>query len=520
MKAQKTVLCILLGALILNVFTIVTVQVRAIEASNLQSLAETRDGATLKLDVLKNSYMEKGVKKTAEGFKGMAYSDDGPYYGGGNIATNEFLQENLMGMVALLNDFRARGSAESDGWAQRDVWGKIKPLVPTQVKGVSHSTHHKDDLALRKYSIDQFMFLEFVSTGFIQSDNTEMNMLLKRVYNNLNIFEATVNEFNSATHGAYWTCVQEEQYFASLTDSDELFPLNNFYPLTNTSLWAAAGLCNFILSQLGSQDDASFKYSTNGLLKAMEAMSYAESFGWEPSIGLYYETQNDFKSGNGVFYASTQIAGILAYARLYQVTGRQIYLDKANVLINSIINVFGDVGQGGIYTRATYENGKTERAEVKSAFDNALFAYALTQLAIATGSEAVNFKEYILGRPVNQYAELAISIINFMNIYMWKVSPSGSMEGYVELVNFQGDAVETTDFVNSTRFIKSNMLAMYVLSEIVYLSRDWVNWYQTYVIITFSALAVLIFVTVLIKRRGSEGTRLSRLTKGLLADEE
>ena len=96
-------------------------------------------------------------------------------------------------------------------------------------------------------------------------------------------------------------------------------------------------------------------------------------------------------------------------------------------------------------------------------------AYALFQLAIATGASDMNFEQFVLGKPDNQYEDLAMSVMAFMNNYLWLVNP-GVVQGYGEYFDLNLTSF-TPIMYNSTfsniRLATTNLLAYYNLAGTV-----------------------------------------------------
>jgi len=519
MKSIKTSVSLLLAIFFLNSIVLPSIFAQAITAANNENMANTIEGAQEKVDTLKTKYLQNGVKKTNAPFKGVAIDDVGPIYRYQQWQQDgTLLEENIIGMTALLKDFQATGNTISGDWAQIDVWKAISSYVPSQPKkGVARSDYY-NTLDKRKYGIDQFIFLEYVSESFMLSKNPEMNSKMESLYLGLDVFNANVTYNNQSISGAYWSILDYDKPLV-IYDAAEPFYDNYIYPLTNTSLWAAAGLAHFAYTRIGTESDSYSKTSLNATLKAEEAFTYAEITAWDPFYGLY-EEKPIYAPGNGsiAYLVDTQIVALLACARLYQLTGKSMYLTKADLLIGNIIKYYGDAGRGGIFHAIKYG---MRFGDLKLGYDNAFFAYALTQLGIATGAEEVELRGFINGRPKNQYMDLAFSFINFMNNYMWKVTPGNQIEGYVEYIDHLGNTVSfETFYTNSTKFISTNMLALFVLANIIYQNRSWFEWYETYTIIVAVALGIILFVTIIVKIRSSEGNRVSRVVKGLMEDED
>jgi len=290
-------------------------------------------------------------------------------------------------------------------------------------------------------------------------------------------------------------------------------PADNKYPLANTSLWAAAGLASYAM-MIKNTDDGVLYYEP-ALQEAELAMAYADLAEWNSTFGVY--TENFQGESPRPILANTQIVALLACARLYQATGKSSYLAKADTIINSLNRYFFVSGTGGVKQKL----GSTFESAVYRGYDNALLAYALFQLGVATGSSVKNVKEYILGRPTNEYTNMGLDVMTFMNNYMWKKT-GGDMAGYVEWVNMTMDSETDGAYSSYTnvRLSTTNMLTLYCLGETIVQTQAWYQYYQDYLIYTAIALGVILFVAILVQRRSSEGTKLPKVVKGLLGGED
>ena len=191
-------------------------------------------------------------------------------------------------------------------------------------------------------------------------------------------------------------------------------------------------------------------------------MAFADTYMWDPFLGLYWESPNI-----GYISANTQIVGLLACARLYEATGDQAYLIKANTILDSIMKYFWIPSFGGV--QQLYDPLSDFANGVITGYDNALLAYALFQLAIATGASDMNFEQFVLGKPDNQYEDLAMSVMAFMNNYLWLVNP-GVVQGYgkyfdLNLTSFTPIMYNST--FSNIRLATTNLLACYNLAETV-----------------------------------------------------
>jgi hypothetical protein len=221
------------------------------------------------------------------------------------------------------------------------------------------------------------------------------------------------------------------------------------------------------------------------------------------------------------FSANTQIVGLLACARLYQATGDSIYLTKANAIIQALLNYFWSPSFGGVQDYYSVLGGPSGTFQ---GYDNALLIYALLQLGAATGADDVNFKDFLLGKPDNQYMDLAWSVEAFMNNYLWKVSPGHDVMGYAEWLNSTADvytpSLYSADSYVNVRLATTNFLMYYNLVETRIQSEPWYTYYQTFLIYVGVGVGVLLFIIILVTHRRGQGTKLPKVVKGLLGGED
>lgn len=479
---------------------------------------ESNAGALSRMQSIVTYFLEKGVKKNpTEALKGAGYSDNAEFsYGLSDEAGTEILPENVMAMAALVNDYEVTENAQSLNYGTADVWENVKEILyDVNLKTVYHSKNMKgDDLGNRRFATDQFMFLEFVGQTQLTVKDPTMATKLGDLYLKTFWFEANVTSKNLAPKGAYWT--QMEGITIKVEDTTyrpfNRHPSDNTYPLTNSSLWAAIGYSTFAQTLLGTTEDQQYKTSDQAIQRAETAFAYCDLYAWDATDGLYYEVAMD--KGRGA-YANTQVVALLACARLYQVTGKDLYLIKADTILNSIMKNYFVAGFGGI--RDGQQN------QYFRGYDNALFAYALIALGKATGSGQMSLTEYFsFNRAHNKYISAALTVMNFMNNFMWVNTTGTLMAGYSEWVNITGDVVTPTQYTGNPniRLITTNMLAYYCLADTIRHTKPWFEYYRMWVIYTAVVLGVIILVIVLVYRRSSEGTKLPKVVKGLLGGED
>ena len=104
----------------------------------------------------------------------------------------------------------------------------------------------------RYMSVDQFMFLNLLAKPpfYPEIQICKQNVKIFMMISSQNYTATT-----AAPYGAYWTTVQTGAQYYNPGDTNEIMPWNDQYPLTNTSLWAAAGLASFEVAVKGTHED-------------------------------------------------------------------------------------------------------------------------------------------------------------------------------------------------------------------------------------------------------------------------
>jgi hypothetical protein len=490
-----------------------------VSAANL-STSESNDVASSRISEIKTYYLKDIVKKAGAPLRGIGYAESTQMEGTDCEELQAQLQENVIAMAALYKNFASQDDTESMNFAQNDIWPTIKKLRHTSgTRGYSPDEKIYKEQQTRKFAIDQFMFLEFTSESFSFSDNSEMLTQIQNMQRDSLIYQAPYNVslHNIAPKGAYWTALENNNKYTSITPNSFGYnpqPQDNQYPLTNVSLWAAAGCAHF--AKVQSDKDPASDYVGEARVQALNAMGYADIYTWNKNLGLYYENQNTL--GTRLYRANTQIVGLLACARLYALTGDGTYLQKADTILSSLMKYFWDSGNGGV--SEMFNPALPFMTMNKTGYDNALLGYALAQMAIATGSEdkdAANFFKF--NRDTNKYMDMAEGVMAFMNNFMW--DGIGERKGYIEWVTPAGvEATNTAKYALKTKAALTNMLALYTLATIVMANQTWWQWYFEYLIYVGIGLAVVLMVIILVVKKRSSGGKLPKIVKGLLGGDE
>ena len=422
-----------------------------------------------------------------------------------------FSIENSIGIAALSKDFQATGNVESDNWAQADMWRVLNNMAAFQESAfgvLRHENSDKDEF----YTIDYFMFLEFIGESKVLTGSSEMYLKLNELFIRRSRFYSNSTQYGVDGLGSWLTAIKSGAQFIPPGPNTQDYQ----YSLTNHSLWAAAGFSSFSLAVRGTKDDAVDQYSKLALQEAEESIGFADAYTFNRLFGLYHEDKVRTNTSLYSFSANTQIVAILACARLSQATGKEIYIKKADAIINALMSNFWDTGRGGLYSSMNPLTGQI--SGVKLGYDNALFAYALLQLAKVRDLEEFTPEYFIRGKGQNEYFNLAKDVMNYLYNYHWGIS--SSFRGYYEWVDRDGQYAGPNDLANTTRLTTTNMLALYNLANIIWASRPFMVVYQMYFIVGGGILAVIIMVIVIVVRRSRQGTSLSKITKGLLASSD
>ncbi len=476
-----------------------SVSTKTVEQTNAESEERIRN---LREYLIKNGLKPEGRPLIANG-----HDDSGKVALYGQLEA--FAIENSIGIAALSKDFQATGNVESDNWAQHDMWKVLSNMAAFQESafGVLRYENAPND---EFYSIDYFMFMEFIGESKVLTGSSEMYLKLNELFIRRNRFYSNSTQYGVDGLGSWLTAIKSGQQFIPPGP----FSQDYQYSLTNTSLWAAAGLSSFSLR--GTQDDAVDKYSQTSLVEAEESIGFADAYTFNRLYGLYHEDKVRKNISIHAFSANTQVVAILACARLSQATGKEIYMKKADAIINALMSNFWDTGRGGLYSHLNPLTGQI--SGVKRGYDNALFAYALLQLAKVRDLEEFTPEYFIRGKGQNEYFNLAKDVMNYLYNYHW--GDGNTFKGYYEWVDRDGNYAGPIDLANTTRLTTTNMLALYNLANIIWASRPFMVVYQMYFIVGGGILAVIIMVVVIVIRRSRQGTSLSKITKGLLASSD
>ncbi len=483
-----------------------------------------------KINSLNNIFLKEtessSIKKTNGGIQGKGYSSSGIIEG-----DNYFLKENSIAVAALMQNHRIQGTQSSLNWAKNDLYTAISQLKGNNSKYLySKETDRELDIY---FAQDQFIFIEFIceaidrdSSGFKDFYYDTLSTI-----EGIDIFEAQSNAtvYNNASQGVYWTGTA---FGSKITNAEmsESYSKNNpypgkyDYPLTQTSLWAAASLAHFaaqankyIQSKEVLIEEDALDESLNDVQQiinlAQNALSYAKNYAWDSEEELYYNYPSEELSESS-FNVVTQLLAILANVRLYEATQERMYLTNADILIDNVLTKFGDVGLGGLVR--SYNSSSNERIAngIQYSYDNQLFVYILSQIAEATGSNTKNFADFWeFERAKNEYVSLAIAEMKFLNSYMWQELALGdnTFYGYVKSVN-----ASTGSIIGNSLQIDSNMLGLYNLNLIEIAQVPFVEFYQQYIYIMVISAIVIIIAAFIIRRGGIWSSKLSKDVRGLL----
>ncbi len=483
----------------------------ALSSIERESVATTIDTAGDRIYDIKETLLKNGFKTPGTAIVGWGHDDSNPS-DIGPAPTDIWAQQNVIGAAALLKNFQATADAESSSWATEDLWPRVRDMVDrTGTRGVRA---HEDFPTTRKRAIDQFMFLEFVSESYSLSDSGAMYSAITAMLGHLDPFKANDTEgLYGKGDGDWWTMIE-----ANLKYVDPQDEINTQHPLVKNSLWAAAGLSTFAQAVKGTQDDITFDYSSEALELAENSIAFADAYCYDRLTGLYWEDAYRQNQTEHAFQMEIQATALLALARLAQATQKEMYVTKADALIQSIIRYFYDSGRGGVYTSFNAATGEVEN--VKRGWDNALMAYAAIQLAIARGLEEFNIGSFIRGKDQITYFNIAVDLMNYMNNYHWRRSEDAGIRGYIEWVDRDGEYASPPLEADTNRRADTNMLALYNLAEIIYATRPWYVVYQMYLIVGGGLIGVIVLVSVLLYRRSQRGTKLGKTLRGILADED
>ncbi len=436
--------------------------------------------------------------------------------------TEPRLFENLLGMAAFSKDFAVRESEDSKSWAEgaNKIYGFVSNLdIQAGIVGYEGASGTTLYLENQAYS------LEFLAESFEYTGNSDIFTKLEDIFYYIRDFEAEYNQtlHNEAKKGAYWTAVETGEKVHEV--GDPRFD----YPLTNLSLLVAAGSAHIakLYRASLSEDKPSYVVVEQAIKRAENAISYVDSFVWNQEINMYNEDQ---EFSRVVYYAETQIYALMAFAHLFGATGKQLYLEKADLIIDSLMKYFWDSGRGGLFHSYSTVDDTYNNEKIKHGFDNALFAYALSQLAKVTGLNDKSFLGFWeFERPVNTYNELLEDVVVALNnnfyksfIYNKEIAvDDGVVEGYIEWVNSTGSSVSIKQGLsNQTRLLRTNMLALYGLDALIEGNVGFVSFYQTYIIGVAISAGVVFLILILVQQKKLSGTKLSKSIKDLLSGEE
>lgn len=408
--------------------------------------------------------------------------------------TNNYPFENAVGYAGFNKRYQRSGVSELADWAETDCLSSLKFLQAGEIL-------EREDEEDVFYVSDQGAVLEFVSEGYKISQDQNARDMMERIYNKMSSFESSPNnDIIPGYGGAYWRAID---------DSDEIYePEADRYRFcfANDSLWALIGILNFGLTIKGQNVDLENNYYENAVTRALSVIEFLEDECYYNGSGFKeypYADMANPKSNR--FYFNTQVLAVLAYTRLYEATEEQVYLDKANMMVEYIITKnFLDTGNttGCV---SWLSNSLATKSNVKLGYDNALYAYALMNLYGATGeSDPKTLRR-------------AEEITKFMNDNMYDEAANGEITGYVEYL--VDDKIPTSTNNGQYRYYKTNALMLFANEELNYFERPWYVKYMVYLVIGIVGLIGLIVILILVRKRGRRGTKIPKMVSGLIDEE-
>ncbi|HMF31555.1 MAG TPA: hypothetical protein VKK79_09080, partial [Candidatus Lokiarchaeia archaeon] len=240
------------------------------------------------------------------------------------------------------------------------------------------------------------------------------------------------------------------------------------------------------------------KFSAQTADEADGCMVYPDVYCYTPFYGLYKDSWSD-TSG---YHLDTQALALLAFSRLYQATQKEEYITRADALINAIMQYFfvGGLGAGADSfssgVRSTWINGSS----------NAMLAMALGDLYKSTGD--------------SKYSGLCQDIATFMNKYMWE--DAGNIKGYCEYFNAtslsRASDPNNPEATANAKLMSTNAMMMYANEMVMYANRSFWDIYGFWVIVGSVLLIAIIAIVILVSRRRTVGTKLSKTVKGLISE--
>ncbi|MHA1147641.1 MAG: glycoside hydrolase family 76 protein [Promethearchaeota archaeon] len=428
-------------------------------------------------------FQEKLFKdEVTDGLEGLG-DNEGNKFGG----TDTFAIENSIATAAFFTRYARSGNAECDSWGEDDTFPAVSNLE------ANNMLERSEDLF---YVADQGIALEFLSVAYDHSQNQEMLTKLENVYSSIDNFESNDTAGYNGYKGGYWKAITKDGI--KYKTNEEAYK----YCFTNNTFWVIIGLLNFGLNVKGLSIDNDEQYSITSVEISEKLIEFCEDecfFNGSGFMEYPYADMAEPEKNN--YYFNTQALAVLAYTRLYQATGKQQYLDRANLFVNYIIaKNFLDTGKVGGYI-SYYSQSTGKRSNIKIGFDQALYAYALINLYVATGETS------------QAHLSRLHEVVKFMNDKMYKKSKDGEIVGYVELMV---DDEIPDDY--ELRYWRTNALMMLVNEEMQWYSRPWYIKYLMWIIIGAVAVAGIILIVVLVRRRRNIGTKLPKMVKGLVED--
>ena len=487
--------------------------------SAVSTVSETNElAATINQNILTDYVQTKATHGGA--FVAQGWDDDHVFADGthplfdaiSNEETLYFGVENMLAIPALTRVFSVQGISAAQLIVNEQViagtitGGSNLIQKVNGIHGILHSSENSDEEIAMRITMEQFLTLDALSEYYKDTmDDAVFSHLSGMVE-----YEPRLRSTNPLSHGnnervgGYWTAVTgPDGNKTGLFGGDGA----NDFCNTNTSLMAAAALSRYAMAiEKHSINDDGTEYS-DAINQAETAMAFTEEYCY--AKGFFKQFDGDTSD---IVRLETQAFAIYAYALLYRVTGKGFYIFKADALLNRISESMWDAGRGGGMELYNVTSGtvviENSVAAIKYGFSNAFLASACVELYKDTNDE--------------KYMELTEEIMTFMYNTLYRVQDD--IKGYCEWAYRNGsltvpNVYAAKSLTSTSRWIKTNMLAMKVNAEVISANRPWYVKYLMYVIIGGLVLAAVIVVVVLVGRKASSGRALPKVVKGLLGDD-
>ncbi len=456
-----------------------------------------------------NALLQKDMLKNAIGtdgnpFEGLGVDDSGIFDTGSG--SNIYTFENLVAIAALATRSTLSDNGEAQTLAISDSWGAIKTHTQNQGSGskvFGFVVKDKDLSAeeqLPKLTYLQGAAMEFLSTAYRQSQYGEIATKVNSLYAEMKAYQSNDTVGYNGDSRGFWTAVLGKTADGGLKYIEPNDP-DYIYLQASVNFWVIAGIANAYRS-LGGTGNA---LGDEAIETAESAMAFVDSVCWDTSMGLYRE----YRGKADEFKLETQALALLACARLFIITKKITYINRAEVLLSSIDRYFLISGLGGAVDKYNVLTSFTERQQseaVLSGWSNSLLAYACMELYEA--------------RQKSVFSDVAKNIINFMWNRLLYVVEGSALGGLVEYTQNTPEKAAYNQIAGREyrRYTKTNALALYVNEKIAYYTRSFFEIYMWWIIGGIGVAVIIVIVSILVSRRRRIGTKLPKVVKGLIGD--